>query len=148
MATGFKKVGPYREANYTFAAPISSQTVLVGDLLELVSGATTWTVCTSSSNHFTEKAIATGSATTADSYVNVELATLNDIYEVESNASSDATHNGDMMVLSDKNTVNNTGTNSTAQAGVVRQLAAIGTNTDKRILVKFVGLTGIDPDLT
>jgi len=145
---GFEKCMPISENDYRFKAPISSITVVKNDLLELVSGATTWALCTSSSNHFTKKAIALQAATTADTSVECVMATLHDVYKAETANNSAAADNGDMMVLTDANTVNNTGTNSTAQVGVVVQLAPVGAAASKEILCQFVGLTGIDPDLS
>jgi len=145
---GFTKVMPISENDYRFKAPISSITVAKNDLLELVSGATNWTLCTSTSNHFTKKAIALQAASTAATEVECVMVTLHDVYEAETANNSAAADNGDMMVLTDANTVNNTGTNSTAQVGVVVQLAPVGAAAEKRILCQFVGLTGIDPDLT
>jgi len=145
---GFTKVMPISENDYRFKAPISSITVVEKDLLELVNGATTWALCTSSSLHFTKKAIALAAATTADTEVECVMATLHDVYEAETANNSSASHNGDMMVLTDANTVNNTGSTSTAEEGVVVQLAPVGAATEKRILCQFVGLTGIDPDLS
>lgn len=59
-----------------------------------------------------------------------------DVWLVDSTNNSDATHNGQLMVLTDSLTVNNTGT--TNAAGVVKQVGTFGAAADKKILVEFV----------
>lgn len=58
------------------------------------------------------------------------------IFTVANN--SDATHNGQAMVLSNATTVNNTGT--TSGTGIVQQVEPYGENTDKLIIGKFLTL--------
>lgn len=111
------------------AIPISSQTVLVGDLLDLAVGATTWTVCTSSSVSYTRKAIAIAPATTADTEVEAVELDGNEDVQVQSAAAGDATHNGDRMALTDKNTVNNSGTDVTTTTVGFIQRGVVGPNT-------------------
>jgi hypothetical protein len=126
--------------------PISSQTVLIGDLLELTAGATTWAVCTSSSNFFTRKAIAQEAASSSDTEVLVKELDGNEDVEVESANSSDSTHNGDRMALTDKNTVNNSGSDVTGQAVAFVQDGTIGATTDNRIVGRVLVGNGVDPD--
>ena len=113
--------------------PVSSQTVLVGDLLDLAVGSTTWTVCTSSSVSYTRKAIALeGVSSSATEVLAVELDGNEDV-QAQSVASSDTAHNGDRMALTDKNTVNNSGTDVTTTTVVFLQRGAVGTTTDNQI---------------
>ena len=58
------------------------------------------------------------------------------IFPVANN--SDATHNGQAMVLTNATAVNNTGT--TSATGIVQQVEPYGTNTDKLIIGKFLTL--------
>ena len=51
---------------------------------------------------------------------------------------SDATHNGQAMVLTNATTVNNTGT--TSGTGIVQQVEPYGENTDKLIIGRFLTL--------
>lgn len=126
--------------------PISTITVVVGDMLELTAGSTTWALCTSSSNHFTRKAIAVEGATTADTEVNaVELDGSEDV-EAESVNNSAAADNGDRMALTDENTVNNSGTDVTGQAVAFLQRGVIGSAADKRIWGNVLVGSGVDPD--
>ena len=59
-----------------------------------------------------------------------------DVWLADSTNNSDATHNGQLMVLTDSLTVNNTGT--TSASGVVKQVGTFGAAADKKILVEFV----------
>lgn len=60
-----------------------------------------------------------------------------DVWIVDSTNNSNATHNGQLMVLgADGGVVNNTGT--TNAAGIVQQVGVYGAATDKKILVQFV----------
>lgn len=58
------------------------------------------------------------------------------IFDVTNN--SDATHNGQAMVLSDATTVNNTGT--TSGTGIIQQVEPYGEASDKQIIGRFLTL--------
>ena len=58
------------------------------------------------------------------------------IFPVANN--SDATHNGQAMVLSNATTVNNTGT--TSATGIVQQVEPYGAAADKKIIGRFITL--------
>lgn len=142
---GFKVLRNIVESN-TKSVPISSQTVLVGDLLERTAGSATWQVCTSSTDYFTRKAVALAAASSSDTEVLVyELDGTEDV-EVESANSSSASHNGDRMALTDKNTVNNSGSDATGQAVAFVQDGVIGAATDLRIVGRVLVGNGVDPD--
>jgi len=126
--------------------PISSQTVLVGDLFEKAVGATTWTAATATSTHFTRKVIAYEAATTAATeFLGYEVRGDEDVEAEVTNAAS-ANHNGDRMVLTDKNTVNNTGTDSALEYACFIQ-DRIGSDSTHVIGRVIVG-NGVDPDAT
>jgi len=60
-----------------------------------------------------------------------------DVWIADSTNNSDATHNGQLMVLgANGGIVNNTGT--TNAAGIVQQVGVYGAAADKKILVQFV----------
>lgn len=126
--------------------PISSQTLAVGDMITLGVGSTTWAAATSSSTHFEKKAVCIQAATSSDSFVKAIPVNDYQLWEVELANNSNTAHNGDRMVLTDKNTVNNTGTDSTAEAAVFVQKAPIGAVADKKALGWFIAGTGVDPD--
>lgn len=109
--------------------PISSQTVLVGDLLQLPVGDANWTVCTSASVSYTRKALAVASATSSDTEViAIELDGSEDVQAQGANAGA-AADNGDRMALTDKNTVNNSGTDVTTTTVAFVQRGVVGANT-------------------
>ena len=110
--------------------PVSSQSINVGDLLELANGATTWTVATSSSVYYTKKAIAAQAVTTAATSVLARELTGFEWVAATSTNTASASHNGDTMVLTDKTAVNNTGTTSTAKEVVFIQRGLGSTTTE------------------
>ena len=113
--------------------PISSQTVAVGDLLQLPVGATDWTVCTSASVSYTRKAVAIEAATSsATEVLAIELDGNEDV-QVQSANSSAAADNGDRQAATDKNTVNNSGTDVTTTTVVFLQRGVVGAATDNQI---------------
>lgn len=117
----------------THLLPVSSQTLAFGDLVELAVDAETWTAVTSSSVSYTRKALVVGSATTADTEVlAIELDGSEDI-QVESANNSLATDNGQRQAATDKNTVNNSGTDVTTTVVVFLQRGIVGAVADKQI---------------
>lgn len=123
--------------------PVSSQTLNPGDLIERTAGSTTWAATTSSSDHFTVKAIVdqavTSSATTVHAF------RLNGLESVAAEAANtaDVTHNGDRMALTDKNTVNNSGSDQTGQTACFVQEGILGTG---EIVGRVLVGNGVDPD--
>lgn len=127
------------------AIEISSITVVVGDLLEVSSGAAeSWTLCTSTSEWWTEKAVAIEAATTSDSEVKAILVHPLQLWNVELANNSNTSHNNQRMILTDANTVNNTGSNSTTNAAIFRQHSAVGVVGDQRATGYFMTGSGID----
>lgn len=126
--------------------PISSLTLAIGDLIELDVGAVAWTVADSSTEHWQLKAIVQQAATTAATEALAALVVPGMLVEAEVANSSSANHNGDRMLLTDQNTVNNSGTDSTAEEACFIQLGVIGAATDLRVLGLIVPGTGINPD--
>ena len=146
MSAGFK----LRQSSHELKVEeltISSETLSPGDLVDQAVGATTFAAATSSSLLWTRKAVVTESATTSDTKVQAIMIDSNQLWEVESADSSSTGDNGDAMVLTDKNTVNNTGTNSTAKEALVVQVSTAGAASEKRIIVRFTGTSsGIGHD--
>jgi hypothetical protein len=131
----FKVLGRVTEANLKVVA-ISAITVSVGDLLEKVSGATTWTLCTATSKWYSRKAIAMEAATTASTTVLVDELNGSELVSALVANTANATHNGDQIVLSNAYTVNNTGTNSTDDAVAFMQDGVVDTtHISGRVLV-------------
>ena len=125
--------------------PVSSLTCAVNDMLELAVGATTWTAATSSSVHYTKKFIVRKAVTSSDTVAKGFVVSDSMIFIAETVNNSAAADNGDRMVLTDTNTVNNTGTDSAAKEAVVIQIAPVGAAADKRILARVITGTGVNP---
>jgi hypothetical protein len=143
---GFKILSTPMETIELKKYPISSQTVLVGDLFELVAGATTWTATTATSNHFTRKVIAYEAASTsATEFLGYEVLG-NETVEAQCANTAAAADNGDLMVLSDKNTVNNTHSTSTTEYACFMQDRPGSTTTS--IIGKVLVGNGVNPDAT
>lgn len=126
--------------------PVSSISGSKGDLLALAVGATTWTKASSATEHWQKKVIADQDYTTGDTEINVIVVVPGMRVEAEGANNSNAAHNGDRMVLTDENTVNNSGTDSTAEGAVFIQDGIIGAAADKRITGEIVFGTGVNPD--
>ena len=127
---------------------ISSLTLAVGDLLELDIGATAWTAADASTTHWQKKAVCVKSTTSSDTLVEVVLVLPGQVYAVESANASNVAHNGDRMILTDRNTVNNTGTdNTTKEAVFIQKGVDSGLNTTT-IIGEIIAGSGINPDAT
>ena len=133
---GFSLVGDPSDT-HIWSLPISSITVVRGDVLELTAGSTTWALCTSTSDNWTLKAVAQEAASTSATVVKAILVDSNQFWVAETANDSATADNGDTMILTDANTVNNTGTNNTTVDAVFLQLAPSGAAADKRIIGKF-----------
>lgn len=76
-------------------------------------------------------------AADAETVVPVIEVFQNDVWIADSTNNSDATHNGQKMVLgANGGIVNNTGT--TSATGIVQQVGVYGAAADKKILVRFL----------
>ncbi len=116
----------------------STSTVITnGYVLDLTSGLAV--LASSSSTRLTICGVANGAVAAAESLAQcsvIELSEL-DVWIADSTNNSDATHNGQDMILgASAGIVNNTGT--TSAVGVVKQVGVYGATTDKKILVKFL----------
>lgn len=108
-----------------------------GYLYDLVGGLLV--AATSSSTRATIAGVANQSITAGEALTQCPVFDLfdNDIWIVDSTNNSDATHNGqDMIVGANAGVINNTGT--TSAVGVVKQVGVYGAASDKKILVKFL----------
>jgi len=126
--------------------PISSQTLAIGDLLDRGVGATTWTVCTASSVFFTRKVIAYEAVTTsATEFLGYEVKGDEDV-EATADSTASADDNGDRMLLTDKDSVNNSGTDSDKETACFIQ-DRLGKDSSHIIGRILVG-NGVNPDAT
>lgn len=107
-------------------------------VLDLVAGLAV--PATSSSTPQTIAGVCNQSISAGDALSQVPIIELfqNDVWIADTTNNSNPLHNGQLMVLTDSVTVNNTGT--TDPAGVVEQVGVYGAAADKKILVRFVPL--------
>lgn len=117
---------------------ISSITVVTGDLLAYDRVNAVDVLATSSSSAEDVSYVATAAATSSDTEVLAQHIIAKDRFRVDSTNNSNSSHNNQRMVLTDENTVNNTGTDSTSDAAVVMQVGVVGAASDKKIIVEFV----------
>lgn len=143
---GFKLVKSPYASDYMEELPISSLTLAVGDMIELDVGATTWTVANSSTEHWQKKAVVQEAATSSDTVVLAIPVLPGQVWEAEGANASAAADVGDRMLLTDQNTVNNSGTDSTAEEAVFVMRGYAGATTDNRLIGEVVYGTGVNPD--
>lgn len=126
---------------------VSSITASEGDLLELEVGSTAWTVGAATTENWQKLGILMGALTTADTTAEIKEVTANMTIRATSTNDSDATDNGDRMVLSSNSAVNNTGTDDTSEEAVFIQENVSGVTGDKKIIGHFIlGGKGVNPD--
>lgn len=134
---GFQKISGKDVENKTRV--ISSLTLAVGDLLMASRSAGTVVEATSSVtvSLLQGGGIVTKATTTADTEVELQDIVYGAEYVVETTNNSNVAHNYMRMTLTDKNTVNNTGTDDSTN-GVFMQTGVIGATTDKKIKGEFI----------
>jgi len=130
----------------TIEVLISGLTVAVGDILELDVGSTTWTLASSATETWQKKIVATQSRDTNDTLLVGIKVTEGQSWDISCANASSADDNGDSMVLTDEDAINNSGTNSAGKEAVVIQLAPIGATTENRALFRFMDCSGYNPD--
>lgn len=107
-----------------------------GNIMDLTAGLAV--DATSGSTRNTIVGICNQTIAAADSLgqVDILVPSHGDTFVVDSTNNSDATHNGQLMVIgANAHTINNTGT--TDANGVVKQVGVFGATTDKKIIVEF-----------
>ena len=134
MASGFSLIRDPNPTEFrTFT--ISSQAFTIGDLVDVSRTAGTVTPSTSSSTTYTIRAVAMQTVASTATTLLVCLVTPAQEWTAAMTNATNATHNGQRMVLTDKATVNNTGTDSTSTAAVFEQYAVVtGTRAAGRLL--------------
>lgn len=133
---GFERTNGADRGFFEFA--ISSITVVAGDTMAWDRSNAIVGLATSSSSLEDLAGVAVEAATTSDTVLLMQKITEDDEYVVETANNSNATHNAQRMVLTDENTVNNTGSDSTADEAVFLQLGIVGAVGDKKIRGKFI----------
>ncbi len=145
MANGFEIISHHTSGSNR-KLPISTQTLSVGDLLDLDVDSTTWTAAAASSVYFTRKAIALEAVTTSATFVLARELTGTERVAVESASTADASDNGDRMLLTDKNTVNNTGSDSNLETVCFIQDGILTKDATTKIVGRVLVGNGVNPD--
>lgn len=121
---------------------ISSQTLALGDVIELVGGTANWAAVTSTSTARTLKAVCQEAAASSATTVKAILCTPWQLWVAETDADSVVANQGDRFQFTDANTVDTATGDRTTAVGCFQQVEVVGALTDKRILGRFCGLYG------
>lgn len=136
MAIEFKLLADIGDAEFKIYT-IASQAYAIGDLVMLSATAGTVVPATSASTPSKLIGVAMEAKTSADTSLLVALVNSRQIWQADVTNTANTAHNMQRMVLTDKGTVNNTGTDSTASTAVFRQEGVSGTT---RIVGRFLGM--------
>lgn len=124
MASGFSLIADPGNTEYrTFT--ISSQAFTIGDLVDVSRTAGTVTPATSSSTTYTIRGVAMQTVTSTATSLLVAIVNSAQRWTAAMTNATNTAHNGQRMVLTDKATVNNTGTDSTSTAAVFEQYGVV-----------------------
>lgn len=119
---------------------IASQAYTIGDALhaDWTSDAVDAVPATASSKTTNILAVAMETVTSSATSLLVALIEPSQVWLVSSTNNSSSNHRRQRMILTDKATVNNTGTDDTTVNAVVQQVGEVGAAGDKKLLVKFL----------
>lgn len=117
---------------------ISSEAMAIGDVEAFDRSNAVVTAATSSTTPEDLAGVVVEAATTSDTQVLMQRIMDGDEYIVDTANNSSASHNYQRMLLTDENTVNNTGSDNTTDAAVFVQLAPVGAASDKKIRGRFI----------
>lgn len=107
---------------------IASQAYQIGDLMQISRSAATVTPATSSTINANVYAVAMGAALSTDIAVLACLIMPQQVWGADNTNTPNVAHNMQRMVLTDKGTVNNTGTDSASSAAVWTQTGVLTGN--------------------
>lgn len=140
MAIGFKLIADPDATEFrTFT--IASQAYTLGDLVDVSRTAGTVTPSTASSTTVTIRGVAMQTVLSSATTLLVALASARQRWSADYTNPTNVTHNGQRMILTDKATVNNTGTDSTSASGVWEQLGVVSTTRGVGRLLAAANLT-------
>ena len=109
----------------------------VGNLMDLTAGLAVDATSGSTTSTLVGICAEAWAAADASTQVLIRKVLESDTYVVDSTNNSNATHNGQFMVIgANAHTINNTGT--TNASGVCKQVGVYGATTDNKIIVEFV----------
>jgi len=142
MSIGFRLIADPDNTEYRVFT-IASQAFTIGDSVDISRTAATVVPSTSTSKDYEVRGVAMETVTSAATQLLVALVTPRQRWSVDATNNSNATHNGQRQVLTDKSTVNNTGTDSTSASAVVEQIGFTGVVGDKRLVVRFLAAPNV-----
>ena len=133
----FKRV---KGSDKGFSEPrtVSSLTAVINELLDYDRANEVLIAATSSSTIESLAGVSVKAIASGDTTAQVKEIVDGDEYVVDTTNNSDSAHNYHRMVLTNSTTVNNTGTDSTADTAVFMQVAPIGAASEKKIIGRFV----------
>lgn len=141
MSIGFKLIADPTETEYR-TMTIASQAYTIGDAVAYSRSAATVVPATSSSITNDIFGVAMETVTSSATTLLVAIVRPQQRWIADVTNATNTAHNFQRMVLTDQRTVNNTGTDSTANTAVVTQLGVVD-STGKRILVSFNKVDGV-----
>lgn len=142
MAIGFKLIADPGNTEYRVYT-IASQAYTIGDLVDISRTAATVTPSTASSTTVTIRGVAMETVTSAATTLLISLCNQYQRWSVDSTNTANSAHNGQRMILTDKATVNNTGTDSTSASAVFEQLGFTGATSDKRLVGRLLAAANL-----
>ena len=107
---------------------VASQAYAIGDAVmrDRTSDATEVVIATASSTSRNIYGVAMEAVTSSATRLLIARIEPSQVWRCEVTNAVNVNHNGQRMILTDANTVNNTGTDGTTEAGIVEQVGAAG----------------------
>lgn len=139
MAIGFRLIADPETTVYRNFV-ISSQAYTIGDSVDVSRSAADVIPSTSSSTTILQRGVAMQTVTSAATVLLVCLTTPRQTWTADATNTTNTAHNYQRQVLTDKATVNNTGTDSTAATAVFEQL---GTASTTRLVGRFLVVANV-----
>ena len=141
---GFKLVKDANDTVYE-TVRVASQAYTIGDalMLDRTSDSTDAVPATSSTTTTNLYGVAMETVASTATTLLVAVITPNQVWEIQSANNTNANHNYQRMLLTDANTVNNTGTDNTTDEAVFMQTGLAGAVADKRAIGKFLKVANV-----
>ena len=142
MALQFSLLSDSNTTTENEVVRIASQAYTIGDavMLDRVSDSVDVVPATSATTTYGIYGIALQTVPSTATTLLIQLIEPQMKYAADSTNAANASHNYQRMVLTDKGTVNNTGTDSSAATAVFMQTGIVGTN---RIVGKFLKVSNV-----
>lgn len=124
---------------------VSSQAYTLGDavMLDTTSDSIDVVPATAATTTLNIYAVAMETVTSAATSLLCAIITPEQEWKVDSTNNSNASHSYQRMILTDKATVNNTGTTDATSAAIFLQTGVSGATTDKKLVGKFIKIGSV-----